>query len=159
MKKEFIFAILVGLVMGLFITYGIYYSQRSTEQEQVTTTMEQLEKTETEPDSNASGQLTIYSPEDEIITAETTTDVTGKTLPQAFVVIFVNDKPILTQADETGNFAKEINLQKLANIIRIYAIDNDGEEYVVERTVIVYDQELESELTSEIEEEDSDNNG
>lgn len=142
MKKEFVIAILVGLVMGLFITYGIYYSQKTDEQEQLATTIQELEKTPTPDSIESSAQLTIYNPSDESVTADTTTSVTGKTIPNAFITIFVNNKPIITQADETGNFSKTIELQDMSNIIQIYAIEEDGTEYKDERTVIVYDQEF-----------------
>jgi len=142
MKKEFLLAIIVGLVMGLFITYGIYYSQKSEEQTQITTTIEELEKNESSTESEVNGLVTIYNPIDESIIEDNSTTVTGKTIAEAFVIIFVNDDPIITQADETGNFSKEVNLNDLANIIRVHAIDEDGQDYVVERTVVVYDQEL-----------------
>lgn len=142
MKKEFLLAIIVGLVMGLFITYGVYYSQKSEEQTQIATTIEELEKIESSADIEVNGLLTIYNPIDESIIEDKSTTVTGKALAQAFVVIFVNDNPIVTQADETGNFSKEVNLKDLANIIRVHAIDESGQDYVVERTVVVYDQKL-----------------
>ena len=142
MKKEFLLAIIVGLVMGLFITYGIYYSQKSEEQTQITTTIEELEKNESSTEPEVNGLVTIYNPIDESIIEDNSTTVTGKTIAEAFVIIFVNDDPIITQADETGNFSKEVNLNDLANIIRVHAIDEDGQDYVVERTVVVYDQEL-----------------
>lgn len=142
MKKEFIIAILVGLVMGLFITYGIYYSQKTQEENQIVATIQELEQITPEPIQENNGKIAVYLPNDESVVTEKNTTVTGKAAPNDFIVIYVNDTPIITQADETGNFSKEITLQDLANIIRIHILDEDGEGSVIERTVIVYDKEL-----------------
>ncbi len=142
MKKEVILAIVIGLVMGLFITDGLYLSQRSREEAQTITTTQELELEAPTPNPEINGKLTIYNPEDEIIIAEQVAQVTGKTNPNAFVVIFVNNDPIILQADETGNFSKEVNLDTLANLIRIHAVDETGEHHTSQRTVIVYSGEL-----------------
>lgn len=142
MKKEFVIAILVGLVMGLFITYGVYYSQKTQEESQIVTTIQELEQLDEEPSTELNGKIVVYLPDDESVTDAKTTTVTGKTDPQDFIVIYVNDSPIITQADEAGNFSKEVQLQDLANIIRIHVVDEDGTDHVIERTVIVFDQEL-----------------
>lgn len=153
MKKEFIIAILVGLVMGLFITYGVYYSQQSQEENQIATTIQELEQVTPSPAVENNGKIAVYLPNDESIINEKTTTVTGKAEPENFIVIYVNDDPVIIQADETGNFSKEVQLQELANIIKIHVLNEDGEDQIIERTVIVYDQELS--LTKEENESES----
>jgi uncharacterized protein YgfB (UPF0149 family) len=142
MKKEFVIAILVGLVMGLFITYGIYYSQKTQQESQVATTIQELEQVVPTLAQENNGKVAVYLPDDETVISEKTTTVTGKTTPNDFVVIYVNDLPLITQADDQGNFSKEVALQDLANIIKIHILDEDGEDFIIERTVIVYDEEL-----------------
>ncbi len=156
MKKEVILAILIGLVMGLFITFGFYYSQKSEEEDQTTTTIEELEVVKPTQDPEKVGKITIYNPEDEIIQEDLTTKVTGKTSANAFIVIYVNNDPIIIQADQTGNFSKEVELETLANVLRIHAVDADGNQHTEERTVIVYDEPLVT-LTPNSEKEDEDN--
>lgn len=158
MKKEILIAILVGLVMGVFITYGVYLSRQAGEETQTTATSEELEVVEPSPDPDKNGKITIYNPEDEAITAVQTTQVTGKTAPSAFVVIFVNDEPIITQADETGNFSKEVSLETLANVIKVHAVNEDGEHYTAQRTIVVYADPLVTEAEADQEgSEDSEN--
>lgn len=149
MRKEVFFAILVGLIMGLFITYGVYHAQKASENNQTTATIEELEAVAPTPDPQKNGKITLYHPEDETILEQAFTQVTGKTTPNAFVVIFVNNEPVITQADQTGNFAKEVELETLANIIKVHSIDEDGEHNAIERTVVVYDQDLTTEETEE----------
>ncbi len=149
MRKEVIIAILIGLVMGLFITYGFYHSQRTTDSSQVATIAD-LE--ETEPVVTAeNGKLTIHNPEDETVQSETTVNVAGSTTPNSYVVIFINDTPHITRADETGNFARDLELSNLANIIIVHAIEDSGEVNTAQRSVVVYDEELT--LAEQIEEE------
>lgn len=140
MRKEVIIAILIGLVMGLFITYGFYQSQKVADPNQIST-IDELETAEPiSPVEN--GKLTLFSPEDETVQKDKTVKVAGSTSPNSFVVIFVNNSPIITQADETGNFSREVTLEPLANIISVYSIETDGGTNMVQRAVVVYDQEI-----------------
>lgn len=140
MRKEVIIAILIGLVMGLFIAYGFYHSRRTIDPSQVATIAE-LE--EAEPVVTVeNGKLTIHNPEDETIQSEKTVNVTGSATPESYVIIFINNTPYITRADETGNFARELELSDLANIITVHAVENSGEVNSTQRSVVVYDEEL-----------------
>ncbi|KUK79085.1 MAG: hypothetical protein XD95_0623 [Microgenomates bacterium 39_7] len=140
MRKEVIIAILIGLVMGLFITYGFYHSQKTIDPSQLTTIAEFDDQ---EPETTLkNGKLTIFSPEDETIQAESSIKVAGSTLPNSYIVIYVNNAPYITQADETGNFSRELTLDPLANIITVHAIDESGEINTTQRSLVVYDQEI-----------------
>ncbi len=149
MKKEVILAIVVGIIMGLFITYGVYQANQAIEP--AATDVNQLEnQVQPTPGSAKNAKLTIYSPEDELIQAELTTKVTGKTIANSYVIIFVNEAPYITLADETGNFSKDLTLETYANYINIHSLDEDGQDISQNRTVIVYDQPLlEDQLTNE----------
>jgi len=140
MRKEIFIAILIGLVMGLFITYGFYHSQRTTDSNQVTNIIDDLVNDDSTPSEN--GKLTLFSPENEIVQTERKTKVTGSATANSTIVIYVNNDPIITQADETGNFSKEVELDPLANIITVYSIDSSGEINSATRSLVVYDQEL-----------------
>ncbi len=145
MRKEVILAILIGLVMGLFITYGVYQARQSQE-ETAATDVAELEvtpaptKTEEHP-----GKLTVYHPTDESILSEYKTTVTGETIGQAQIVIYINNTPIITQADESGSFSQEVELEELSNVITVYSVTQDGEIYQIRKTVIVHPEELNSE--------------
>lgn len=157
MRKEVIIAIVIGLVMGLFITYGFYHSQRVPDSSQVSTIAE-LEEVEPELVIE-NGKLTIHNPEDETLQEEAAVNVTGSTTPNSFVVIFINNTPYVTQADETGNFARDLELSPLANVITVHSIEESGEVNTAQRSIVVFDEELtlqeqQEEVNSQ--EEDSD---
>lgn len=167
MRKEVFLAIFIGLVMGLFITYGIYQAQSG--QDEAVTDVKEL-KANPQPTTSPEklGQLAIYNPTDESIISESNIKVTGKTTTDSQVVIFVNDKPYITRSDDTGNFTKDVELDELSNVIQVHSIEEDGESLKAQKTVIVYDgpleaDDLESEAatesaeTEEIEEEEENN--
>lgn len=135
MKKEVVIAILIGLSLGLFITYGIYQartgiSRKSSETGLVVTPT---------PTEEFSGELVLNSPTDESVQSETTTSVSGTTIPQSYVVVFVGNNETITTSDGSGNFSVDVDLEDGSNIITVYVIDEDGRKLSVERTVIVSD--------------------
>jgi hypothetical protein len=138
MRKEVILAILLGLVMGLIITYGIYRARTSFESASNNpfapspTPATSLEQT--------SGHLVLITPEDESVTANPELTITGTTLPKSIVVIFVNDTYSITSADETGNFSEKVTLADGSNFISIHSLDENGQSTQVDRTVVVAEE-------------------
>lgn len=154
MRKEILIAIIIGLVMGLFITYGYYHSQQTTEVNQITN-IEGEKSSDSSLTNLNTGKLTLFSPENETVQADEIVKITGNTTQNSNVIIYVNDTPFITQSDETGNFSKELKLRPLANIINVHSVDSTGEVVVITRTVVVYDQELTLEEQPQIKEEES----
>jgi len=52
------------------------------------------------------------------------------------VVVFINDEELITNADKSGHFSVEGELEIGSNIVEVHAIDEDGQTMVKERTVI-----------------------
>lgn len=133
MKKEIIFAIFLGLSLGLIITYGVYRA-RTTLQKPVTTAPTAT-PTAT-PLASAQSSLSITSPDDEIIIDQNQIAVAGTTNPNSFVVIIYNNQEKITTSDDSGNFSIQLNLETGSNVIQIHALDEDGNSTVEERTII-----------------------
>ncbi len=150
MKKEIVIAILIGLSLGLFITYGVYQAKtgidKKADQDQKTLALTPA------PDQEFAGELILNSPADETIQLETTTSVSGTTLPSSFVVVFVGNDEKITTSDESGNFSVEVELETGANIITIVVLDENGRSISLNRTVIVSDEPLIEEATQSAEE-------
>ncbi|MBT4124596.1 MAG: hypothetical protein HN981_01645 [Candidatus Pacebacteria bacterium] len=140
MKKETIIAILVGLSLGLFITYGVYQAKTSISPE--SDKDQEILSLTPAPENEFSGELVLNSPENEIIQEDSSISVSGTTLPNSFVVIFVDNKETITSSDESGNFSIEISLENGLNIITITVLDENGRSISTERTVIVSDDPL-----------------
>lgn len=144
MKKEIIIAILIGLFLGLFITYGVYKARTSISPESRRSQDSLLLTTE----DTFSGELVLNSPEDESIRTENTVSVSGTTLPESFVVILVGNEEHITSSDGSGNFSVEVGLQQGANIITVVVLDEDGRSISLVKTVTVSDESLTQEEAS-----------
>lgn len=139
MKKEIIIAILLGLSLGLFITYGLYRSRNSANDKSVPSIQEVLEN----PDkANVLSTLVLHSPDDESIVSESEITIAGDTQPNNFVVIFVNEENFITTADDAGAFSISAELEDGSNVILIHSVDEDGKETVEERMVVYTDKPL-----------------
>jgi len=137
MKKEVVVAILIGLTLGLVVTYGVYRARTSLLNLPATqTTGETPSPT---PSSSPHNTLTLLSPSDESVQNTKDVKVTGTTDPDATVVIFVNDKVQVTTADKSGNFSLQTQLNSVnggSNVITVRTIDENGNTAEEQRTVI-----------------------
>jgi len=141
MKKEIFIAICLGLLVGLLITFAIYQNKFKTQTPDDNTQELTNNPPEASP-SNTIGQLTLLSPEDEIVQETEELTVAGSTAANSFVVIFVNEEELITSADELGNFSLKIKLEKGSNVIIVHVLNEDGEVTTLERTVIYSTQSL-----------------
>lgn len=142
MKKEILLAIIVGLSIGLFITFGVYQARVSTNKRK--SDQEIAAKLTPSAGEEFNGELMLNTPKDEIIQTEKTTTVSGVTWANSFVVVLVkNDETIIT-SDGSGNFTTEVNLEDGSNLITVIALDEDGHNLSEERTIIVSDVSLDN---------------
>lgn len=133
MKKEILIAILLGLSLGLFITYGLYRSRNASDDDQSSKFDNNLAAT---PNIETLSTLVLHSPEDESIVADPTVTIAGDTEPNNFVVILVNEDETITTADESGAFSITGVLEAGSNVIVVYSLDEDGKTTIEERVVV-----------------------
>jgi hypothetical protein len=134
MKKEVLIAVLIGLSLGLIITYGVYRFRSALDNKPVTN----LETTTilTAIDSVPT-VLALHSPEHGTVQSSSTLTIAGTTIPNTFVVIFINDRDIVSTSDGSGNFSTKAELDEGSNIIRVHVLEENGESVVEERIVVV----------------------
>lgn len=150
MKKEAIFAIIIGIIVGLGITFGIYKLKSKA----TVSVEDQLNQQNTPtPSADINQKLLITSPKDESILASTDLRVSGNAEPNELIVIFVNDKEYITKADTIGAFAMDVELEVGGNIIEYTAIDVEGKQTTVTQNVIVSTASLDEKV--EASEEDA----
>lgn len=134
MKKELILAILIGLIVGLVIVFGVYRTRT------IFTPKNQSTRLEVSPTPEASADalnnLLIHSPEDETIQESADVTIAGTTNAGDFVVILVNETEHITSADGSGNFSISTQLESGSNIIQVSSINEDGLVTTEELTVI-----------------------
>lgn len=136
MRKEILLAIVIGLLVGLVLTYGIYLARTALRHPNNTELQTQSTLTAS-PEPSTLGTLTIVNPSDELVQTEQDLTIAGTTIANSFVIIFVNNEETITTADSSGNFSIEAELEVGSNIITVIAVDEDGKESTAERTVIV----------------------
>jgi hypothetical protein len=147
MKKEVLIAIVLGIVVGLLITFGIYTAntalQRKSQKQQEQTTTQRGTDTNTQ-----AGKIAVFSPEDNSIVATDTIQFSGTTTPNSSMVVFVNDEPYVTSSDATGNFAVELELEAGSNVITTIATDPNGIQEQEKRVVVFSTANLEESPTA-----------
>lgn len=137
MRKEVIIAILLGLLVGLAITYGFYSARRALERPNNPTV-----SPSPSPSASTNSSLVLHAPADESVTSTPEVTVTGNSLANAYVVVFINDVETLTNADQTGAFSVSGTLQAGSNIISVHSLDENGADTAVEHTVILLTNEF-----------------
>ncbi len=137
MKKEVLIAVVLGIIVGLVITFGMYTAntalQRKAQQtkDAVATPTPSNTTQETQRSS-----IIIYGPEDNMLTDKDKVQLSGSTFPNATIVIFVNDKEVVTSADAKGNFSAELALVGGSNVITTISTDASGKQDQDQRTVV-----------------------
>jgi len=142
-KKEVIIAIVIGFALGLVITFGIWTANQALKQQpqlEKPTPSEEVKTIPTPAPEELS--LALTSPEDNSISSEEKIEVSGKTAPEATVIILYQGGEKIIQADEGGNFSSEITLVGGANEIKITAYDQNGNEVSKTLNVVYSTAEL-----------------
>jgi hypothetical protein len=141
MRKEVIFAIILGFALGLIITLGIWQANKAIKNQQIqnTNTGESVLPTQTDNPTNkvVPFSLTIVKPEDESLSSTATTTVSGSTEPGTQIVVIGEKSEEIIEADENGVFSTEIGLVSGTNEITVTAYSNNGDE-ATKSILVVY---------------------
>lgn len=146
MKKEILFAVSLGLVVGLIITFGVYRAQQamknaSTVNSTIADTISQPPSPSTSPTSQNDAFL-VTEPKDESLVAEAAIHVSGQTFPNAAVVIIGVKGEIVGTSDDKGNFSIPFTLQPGANVITVRVLSDDHDTVEVLRNVVLSTADL-----------------
>lgn len=131
MKKEILIAIVIGFILGLVITFGIWIANKSLKESNTSQPQETVENnnnTPTPAQTQGKMQLTIISPEDNNLVNQEKVQIVGKTSPSAEVAAAYPDGEKIIEADENGDFTIDITLVGGGNEITISAFDNQNNE-------------------------------
>lgn len=132
MKKEILIAIIIGFVLGLVITFGIWTANKSLKEGATQNQQEEVvnNKTITPVPTQVEEKLplTIISPENNALLNQEKLEIVGKTSPKAVVAISYEEGEKIIEADEKGDFKSEITLIGGGNEIIISAFDSQGNE-------------------------------
>lgn len=131
MKKEILIAIIIGFVLGLVITFGIWTANKSLKEGTSTQSSQITEKEiniTPSPQAEEKLPLTIISPENNALVNQEKLEIVGKTSPKSMVAIIYEEGEKIIEADEKGDFTMEITLVGGGNEINISAFDSQNNE-------------------------------
>lgn len=126
MKKEVLIAIVVGFIIGLTITFGIYTANKALKQNQ--TSQPAAESTLPAPPlASPLTSLIINEPENNLALQDSQATVSGQTEPRATVAIISEEEEELVTADDKGLFSAQISLISGLNEIKIISLAEAGQ--------------------------------
>lgn len=143
MKKEILFAVIIGLGVGLIITFGIYRATQAMKKAPNNTEITQESATPVPQASNAQDAFSVVEPADDLLTSQSPIRISGQTYPNAAIVVLSgNQSEIVSQADGSGNFSFQYPLQAGSNILIIRSLSTDHDPLEVIRTVVYSSADL-----------------
>ncbi|MCD8485072.1 hypothetical protein LRY65_02065 [Candidatus Woesebacteria bacterium] len=150
MRKEIILAIIVGVIVGLAITFGIYTVRQQIFRNQTPETIQEsrLNEDNVAPTPTPTTTLSIQQPEQDFLTSEDTVQVVGRALPNSYIVILASDEEYITTADQDGDFSQEVSLALGGNKLTIHAITSSGEKEIIVRNVVYSTVDLDNQNAS-----------
>lgn len=137
MRKEVLFAILLGILLGGAVAFGIWRANLS-----LGPSKENIASSPTPtPQEAATSQLVITQPEDGTVTSKDKITIKGATTPLSIVVITADGDDEILRAEADGGFEQEISLTAGPNLITVKSFDEQGNQSE-QRLVVVYSTEF-----------------
>ncbi|KKS52184.1 MAG: hypothetical protein UV19_C0023G0004 [Parcubacteria group bacterium GW2011_GWA2_42_28] len=145
MKKEFVVAIFLGLVVGLLIVVGIVIARQAFEKHQAGS--DDTNKSSPISTSLSSGtptatptplkhSITIDQPDNNSVASSSELMISGKTTPQSTIAIVSEKNEYFTSADEAGLFSQKIELITGVNEIKMVSLAPNEEQAEITLTVV-----------------------
>jgi hypothetical protein len=138
MRKEVVFAIILGLIMGGVIVVGLHRANSTTNKGTVSPT---TESPASQPTDQIGTLLEITRPLNGEILFTPTATISGKTHAEARLVIVAASDEYFVKPDSDGSFQQTVDLDGGSNLIKIVAVMPDGKRQEDELT-LVYTTEL-----------------
>ncbi|SRR5258708_3521872 len=150
MKKEILFAVGIGLVVGLIITFGMYRARQAVTG--ATTINNQLNGTlASPPPTNVTAPeqdaFLVSEPLNESLISDPNIRVSGQAFPNAAIIILGGITETVGTADANGNFSLAVTLQPGGNLLTIRALSDSRDSLEVARTVIASNADLNQNAT------------
>ena len=149
MRKEILIAIIVGVIVGLGITFGLFTVRQrifpNTTAREINSSREQ---NPTPTPTATQRNLVIQQPENNLLTDQSSVKVVGRALPNSYITILTPDNEALTVADQDGDFAQDVELDLGGNRVTVVAIAPDGQQEEVVLSVVYSTVDLNADTAS-----------
>jgi len=134
MKQERVILSFIAVLIGLLAAGVLFYFYQSTKVINNSNSDVILSPT---PTTNTKSNIfiSINQPSDEAVVANKTLQISGKTTPDATIVIITDASQLVLEPTKDGNFSTTITLDSGQNLITIQAIAKNGETVNVKKTI------------------------
>ena len=134
MKQERVIVSFIMVIIGLLVAGVAFYIYQGTKSVPSSKTSIVVASPTPTP-ITTSVYLNVDSPTDESVVGNKTITVSGKTTPNATIVIITNSDQKVIAHSEVGDFSTTIAITDGANLIRITAFGSDGQSTTIQRTI------------------------
>lgn len=141
MRKEVLVAIIVGVLLGSAVAFGIWRVNSYLASKQNSTSSTEQSPLQQEEKPVSTSQLIITQPEDNSVSSKNSVTIKGSAAPNSTIVIIGNSSELMTQSGSDGSFEQDIDLDGGANNITIIAYDDQGNESK-QSLIVVYSTEF-----------------
>lgn len=138
MKAERVILSFVAVIVGLVAAGAAFYLYQTTRvvpDSERTLTL--IPKVSVSPTPDKANLLTVDSPKDEEVIATKVVKISGKTRPDATIMVTAEDNDEIVKPASNGNFSVTISVPNNTTIMYITAFFPNGEEQTIARTVTV----------------------
>ena len=143
MHKETFIAVLIGLSLGLALTFSIYQWQKASKRSTNITPPNAEQMTDfakNQPDSTQT--IIVDQPVDGSIVTESTITLSGSGPSNAYLVGFVGNQETIGKIDANNKFELSVELKPGLNFLTLIATENSGDSYENE-FIVVYEPKVE----------------
>ncbi len=126
MRKEVVFAIIIGLFLGAVILVGWQLADQSAKQAASTTVQTPQAKPDlASPETPIVQGISLISPQNHAVVNTDSLKIIGKTFPNALVAASNSENEAIVTADKDGNFSVDLSLIGGENVIKLTVLKND----------------------------------
>ena len=134
MKQERVILSFIMVLIGLLVAGSAFYFYQSQKQAKTPVVQTTISPTPKLTQANVVF-LNITSPTDEMVVTNKTLKVSGKTNPEATIIIITKSDQQVLQPNSTGDFTTTVDLSNDQNLISIMSILPSGESKQIQDTV------------------------
>jgi hypothetical protein len=134
MKQERVILSFVAVLIGLLAAGLAFYFYQSTKTVSSSNQVTVNVPTPT-PTPKPAVYISLSNPNDESVVTSKTLTVSGKTNPNATIIIYTTDGQQVIQPSSQGDFSTTLTLNDGENLLKLMAVLPGGETTTLQRTV------------------------
>ncbi len=136
MRKEIVFAIVFGSILGLIVAFGIWRVNSA-----LSPKSDEGAKTEASPTPTAGFLISLAKPENNDVILESPLQLNGLTRPNVFVAVSGEEKDYLTSANDQGLFQESVDMVGGINQLLLTSFEGNG-GIATTKALIIYSSEF-----------------